>query len=101
MSRFKISVLRKMTNKDYAEEYCLHGISASDCPAFQEGQVFFTEELEKPENFCNWAWDDIFKYVALLHCGGNMGDHMKYDNTVIACCTDGIRPVVYKIEKID
>jgi uncharacterized repeat protein (TIGR04076 family) len=101
MSQIKISVLRKMTNDDFAEEYCLHGLSASNCPTFQVGQEFLSIDLEKPQNFCNWAWDDIFKYVSLMHCGGNMGDHMKYNDTIIACCTDGIRPVVFRIDKME
>ncbi|HHX99854.1 MAG TPA: TIGR04076 family protein [Methanothermobacter sp.] len=26
---------------------------------------------------------------------------MKDDKTMIACCTDGIRPVVFKLEKLE
>ena len=85
---------------ELAEEFCVHGKAACPCPAFSVGQEFITENLDQPENFCTWAWDDIFKYITLLHCGGNMSDHIKRKNTVIACCTDGLRPVVFKIEKL-
>lgn len=101
MSVFKIKVIKKVNNLELAEEYCVAGVSACPCPAFTEGQEFITQNLDQPANFCTWAWDDIFKYVTLLHCRGDMSDHMNRQNTVIACCTDGIRPVVFRIEKIN
>ena len=101
MSVVKIKVIKKVNNLELAEEYCVAGVSACPCPAFTEGQEFITQNLDQPANFCTWAWDDIFKYVTLLHCRGDMSDHMNRQNTVIACCTDGIRPVVFRIEKIN
>lgn len=103
MSYFKITVMKKMANQEYAKEYCKGGISVCPCPAFEEGQEFITE-VEKPAEFCEWAWSDIYKYLVVFRSGGNMGDSfkwMKENNTVIACCTDGIRPVVFKIERIN
>jgi uncharacterized repeat protein (TIGR04076 family) len=100
---YKITVLKKMENPEFAEAYCYQGISAIPCPAFQVGQEFVTE-FDRPENFCEWAWDDIYKYMVMFRCGGNMVDTFKWmrdRNTMIACCSDGIRPVVFKIEKID
>ncbi len=101
MSAFKITVIKKMENLELAEEYCVAGASACPCLAFTEGQEFITENLNQPANFCTWAWDDIFKYVTLLHCHGDMSNHINRQNTTIACCTDGIRPVVFRIEKIE
>ncbi|HEX2908125.1 MAG TPA: TIGR04076 family protein [Phototrophicaceae bacterium] len=100
---FKITVLQKMANPHLAESYCLAGTSVCPCPMFQEGQEFVTNE-DKPEGFCGWAWNDIEKYIIIFRAGGNMTDTfqwMRDRNTVIACCTDGIRPVVFKIEKIE
>jgi uncharacterized repeat protein (TIGR04076 family) len=99
---YKITVLKKMANPEIAEAYCQDGAAVCPCPAFQEGQEFITEN-DKPEGFCDWAWHDIFMYVTILRCGGNMKDTLKWmkdDKTVIACCSDGIRPVVFKIEMI-
>lgn len=103
MSSFKITVMKKMANQEYAREYCKDGIGVCPCQAFEVGQEFYTD-MEKPEGFCEWAWNDIYKYIAIFRSGGNMGDAfswMKENNMVIACCTDGIRPVVFKIEKIN
>jgi uncharacterized repeat protein (TIGR04076 family) len=93
-----------MSNPDYAEQYCREGVFVSVCSAFSEGQEFVTSfDKGKPEGFCAWAWDDIYKYIAVFISGGNMGDSFKWmkdNNSVIACCTDGVRPVVFKIELI-
>jgi uncharacterized repeat protein (TIGR04076 family) len=102
---FKITVLRKMSNPDMAEEYLIHGKRDCVCPHNKAGKVFYTDyDKGMPEGFCPWAWHDIYKYIALLFAGGNMKDsfdYMKDPRIAIACCTDGVRPVVYKIEVID
>jgi uncharacterized repeat protein (TIGR04076 family) len=44
------------------------------------------------------------RYVfAFVSGGGDFFDRrwMKEGNTMIACCNDGIRPVVFKLERID
>lgn len=103
MPRCKITVIKKLLNPELAEEYCGKNVSA--CPCFEEGQEFIAG-FEKPENFCDWAWNDIYKFVAVLLSGGNFSHDlfegwMKDDKTMIACCTDGIRPVVFRIERIN
>jgi uncharacterized repeat protein (TIGR04076 family) len=102
MARCKITVLRKMSNPDFAEEYCIGGASEQLCPLMNEGQEFMSDGRQ-PEGFCSWAWDDIGKYLAIFDTGANFTDTMKWmkdPNTIIACCTDGIRPVVFKIERL-
>jgi uncharacterized repeat protein (TIGR04076 family) len=100
---YQITVLKKMENPELAEAYCRDGLAVCPCTAFQVGQEFVTEWGDRPENFCEWAWDDIYKYMIMFRSGGNMADNgikwMKDRNTMIACCSDGIRPVVFKIEK--
>jgi uncharacterized repeat protein (TIGR04076 family) len=42
--------------------------------------------------------------VFAFHAGGGAffdGRWMKQENTMIACCNDGVRPVVFKLERID
>lgn len=75
------------------------------CPVFKEGQVF-TSAYEKPDGFCDWAWNDIHPYVSALMTGGTFseglfGGWMKDPDTIIASCTDGIRPVVFEIKRIN
>lgn len=102
MAQIRITVLDTMSNPKLAEQFCKDGVSACPCKDFKPGQVFVTD-FNKPENFCEWAWNDIYKYVAIFLSGGNMGDSFKWmkdNDNVIACCTDGIRPVIFKIERI-
>lgn len=100
--KFKITVLKKMSNPDLAEEYLIHGKADCVCTVNKIGREFYTDyDKGMPEGFCPWAWHDIYKYIAILFAGGNMKDsfdYMKDRNIVIASCTDGIRPVVFKIE---
>ena len=103
MPTVKITVVKKTLNKELAEQYC--GEPAGTCPCFSEGQEFICG-LDKPEGFCDWAWRDIHPMVAVLLTGGNFSSGifkgwMKDTGTMIGCCTDGIRPVVFRIERID
>ena len=52
--------------------------------------------------FCSEAWDAIARYIyAGLQGGSIMKGWMKAENTMIACCSDGTRPVIFRIERID
>ena len=93
MTKCKITVLRKMFNEDYAKQYCVNP-ETSVCTAFQEGQTFLLDSANKPDGFCEEAWSAITRYVF-------EGSWMNDGNTMIACCNDGIRPVVFKLERID
>jgi uncharacterized repeat protein (TIGR04076 family) len=54
-----------------------------------------------PQGFCAWAWDDIYKSLIGLASGGNWGMWYEKPELIIACCTDGTRPVYFKIEKVE
>ena len=52
--------------------------------------------------FCSEARDAISRYIYTgLQGGSIMKGWMKEENTMIACCSDGTRPVIFKIERID
>lgn len=88
MALGKITVLRRMANHDLIQEY--QHQTVAPCDLFKDGQVFFIEDWErKPEGFCEWAWADLAKKNELAERLG----------VVVACCTDGFRPVVFEIER--
>lgn len=102
MSKIIIKVL-KTTVFEELQEYINSDVRK--CPIFQEGQTFQTS-YEKPSGFCDWAWNDIRPFVTSLITGGNFSEGMysewmKDSNSMIACCTDGIRPVVFEIKRIE
>ena len=52
--------------------------------------------------FCSEAWDAISRYIYTALQGGSiMRGWMKDERVMIACCSDGTRPVIFKIERID
>ena len=92
----KITVLRRTQNKDFLEN---HAESIWDpCERLAEGQEFISQSVNMPEGFCSWAWADIQKYVMTLARGGNFRGVKP--GTFVTCCTDGYRPVFFKVERL-
>ena len=104
MHKAKITVLKRMANLDLAEEYRKEEYNQRypvPCNQFEDGQEFILENMSTPpEGFCGWAWVDIHTDVVRIMTGGNNGA-LKRQGTAITCCTDGFRPVVFKIERLD
>ena len=101
-NKLKITVLKKFYSKDvFGHDFTFpNGYVVKDCERVQEGQEFFVkDDLSKPEGFCDWAWVDIYRDVAILAMGGTFagGD---LEGTKYSCCSDGIKPVVFFIERI-
>ena len=106
MPRFptcKITVLRRLWHEDLAEEYRHPYVDKGPCKFFEEGQEFIVNYLlERPEDFgCDWAWDDIHKVLMTLMLNGDYGTWMKNKDNFITCCTDGVKPVIFKIERLE
>ena len=99
MPKLKITVLKRMFNQDLADEHCQPNTAM--CDIFSDGQEFVVENLNQPENFCAWAWADIHKVLLTMKSQGNFTPWMKEKNNIIACCTDGIRPVVFNVERLE
>ena len=97
----KITVLKKLNPKDIFGEEIKNpeGKVIPTCSAFEEGQEFLVEKLNKPDKFCGWAWRDIYKDVSVLNFGGDFP--WTESNEAVTCCTDGYRPVIFKIERVE
>ena len=103
MKKCKITILKRTINKDLMREYCQSDMDY--CPRFKEGDTFIAG-IDPPNNFCGWAWHDIYRFISVLLSGGNFSSGafegwMKKKDEVITCCTDAIRPVIFKIELIE
>ena len=101
----KITVLRRELYQDLADRY-LANPQAGKCPYFQEGQEFLVEGKDffrmLNGTFCAEAWDCLSRYVyAALQGGSIMRGWTNDEKVMIACCNDGTRPVVFKLERID
>ena len=103
--RCKITVLRREFYQDLADEY-LANPQAGKCSRFHDGQEFILEQGDffnmMNGEFCSEAWDAISRYVyAALQGGSIMRGWTKDEKVMISCCNDGVRPVIFKLERID
>jgi uncharacterized repeat protein (TIGR04076 family) len=102
MSKCRITVVRRTINQDLIDEYVSD--SREDygrCQAYEEGQEFIIKDFPlKPEGFCDWAWADIHRDVVSVMFGSSY-PWIREPRTAITCCTDGLRPVIFKVEMIE
>lgn len=86
---YKITVLKTLLLSEFKDE--LKGKAMEICPLFKEKQEFeLHSPWNPPEGFCNWAWADIRPYILQYYYGR--------EEPSIVCCTDGLRPVIFKVE---
>ena len=92
----KITVMHKARYDDLIEKYENPIEHACD---LKEGQVFICEGWQKPEGFCDSAWESVSPFVmTLAHGGGNFYDGlMKNERSAMISCNDGFRPVSFLI----
>ena len=101
MPKCKITVLKRMVNRDLADEYLDTTGDFGDCEQFSDGQEVIVEHpFRPPEGFCPWAWADIRGDIMIVMAGGDV-PWTKQRGTVIAGCTDWFRPVIFKVERIE
>ena len=125
--KVKVTVIDKKLYPELQQQYC-HDPNSGACPCYNVGDEFvFYRDDERDDfwhmglntlvktdadpntvaggpklPFCSEAWDAIARYIYTgLQGGSIMKDWMKEENTMITCCSDGTRPVIFKIERID
>jgi uncharacterized repeat protein (TIGR04076 family) len=96
MVKVEITVVRKCFFAELAEEYLTDGREAGPCPLLNEGDTFVYEGgAMMPEGFCPWAWIDVYRAVSTLSSEPTGNHWYRYPDRRVACCTDGVRPVVF------
>lgn len=100
MKKVKITVIRKACYKDLMEKYENPIEHACD---MEEGKVFVANGWQKPDGFCDSAWETLSPFVmTLAHGGGNFFDGwMKNEKSAMLSCNDGFRPVSFLVEALD
>lgn len=100
MKKVKITVIRKACYKDLMEKYENPIEHACD---LKEGSVFIANGWQKPEGFCDSAWEALSPFVmTLAHGGMNFFDGwMKNEKSAMVSCNDGFRPVSFLVEAMD
>ena len=96
----KITVLKRIENTKISEEFAARKRDLGPCTRVKEGQEFVSKNMQIPESFCSWAWADIQRDVVHLATGGNV-HWINRKGIEICSCTDGLHPVIYKLERIE
>ena len=100
MNRVKITAIKKVEHTDIQKLYenpIEHACNVN------VGDEFISDGWNKPEGFCDSAWESIQQFVRALGCGGaNFYDGwMKDPNSACISCNDGFRPVSFLLEAIE
>ena len=125
--KVKLTVIDKKLYPELQAEYCAEPDSG-ECPCYNVGDVFEFYRDDERDDFwrmglntlihteadpdttaggpkmphCSEAWDAFARYIYTgLQGGSIMRGWMKDENVMITCCSDGTRPVIFKIERID
>jgi uncharacterized repeat protein (TIGR04076 family) len=101
MANVKITVVKKLDNKDmFGDSPPLEFTGASECDRVEIGQEFISDQGGFPTGFCPWAFADIQRDIVHLRLGGDF-PWIKEKGAILSCCTDGARPVIFKLERIE
>ena len=99
MPSVRITVVKRPLHSDLIAEYLPQfAEQAVPCEKFEVGESFLVDRFppEKPEGFCDWAWVDIQRNVAAALLGAKLTPGCEF-----TCCSDGLRPVTFRIEVFD
>ena len=123
----KVTVIDKKLYPELQAQYCADPNSGV-CSCYNVGDEFIFERYGNADDFwhigigtligtngqknsasggsafphCSEAWDAIARYIYTALQGGSiMRGWMNDERVMIACCSDGTRPVIFKIERLD
>ena len=99
MGTCRITVAKICIHKDLIEKYEL---PQTDACFMKENDIFYSHSGEKPDGFCDVAWNILKPYIDRLENGETTiyGDWMKNPSSVMISCDDGFRPVSFYVKKI-
>lgn len=97
MKKIRITVMKTARYDDLIEKYENPISHACD---MKIGQVFIADGWQRPDGFCESAWESISPFVmTLAHGGKDLYDGwMKNKRSAMISCNDGFRPVSFLLE---
>jgi uncharacterized repeat protein (TIGR04076 family) len=125
--KVKVTVIDKKLFPELQHEYCAVK-NAGMCSCYNVGDEYIFERNDEKDDFwhmgintltkttgnpdfiaggpkmphCSEAWDAISRYIYTgLQGGSIMKDWMEDEKVMICCCSDGTRPVIFKVQRID
>ena len=100
MKKVRITAVRKTSYPDLMAKY--ENPIEHTCDV-EEGQAWIANGHQKPEGFCDSAWESVSAFVKeLAEGGGNFYDGwMKNPRSAMISCNDGFRPVSFYLEVVE
>ena len=100
LQKVKISVVKKVRHDDLIEKY--ENPLEHECDV-ELGQVFIANGWNKPDDFCDSAWESLSPFVLALANGAEdfYDGWMKNKKSAMISCNDGFRPVSFLLETLD
>ena len=100
MKKVRITAMRQTVYRDLMEQYENPIEHACDV---EVGQVWTANGWQRPEGFCQSAWDSLSPFVLALACGGEdiYDGWMKNKRSAMISCNDGFRPVSFLLETLE
>lgn len=100
MYKVKITVIQRAVFPELAKRYLTDFESFDKCSCMEDNQEFIAGGfMDCPEGFCAEAWQNIWPNVLAISRGGTYAPYVNRENMWIACCTDGLRPVTFLLER--
>ncbi len=120
----RMTVIDKKLYPELQRQYCADPESGA-CPCYNVGDEYVFERYGARDDFwhmgactlvkgapgaagsegrphCSEAWDAVSRYIyAALQGGSIMRGWMNDERVMICCCSDGTRPVIFKLERLD
>jgi len=100
MSKVKITVVKNFSPEEVFGEkfYRPSGKEIVKC-GYKEGDSYISIDGNMPEGFCHHAWFGMYPKITFIRYNGNFEDWAGEGVDYVAC-PDGIRPVIFKLERI-
>ena len=100
MKKVRITAMKQTVYHDLIEQYENPIDHACDV---EIGQVWTANGWQRPEGFCQSAWDSLSPFVLTLACGGEdiYDGWMKNKRSAMLSCNDGFRPVSFLLEALE
>jgi len=100
-NKIKITVVKKLNYKDmFGDNLPVTSTAPLECDKLEVGQEFVSDEAGScPSGLCPWAFADIQRDITHLRLGGDF-PWINEEGKMLACCTDGLRPVIFKLERL-
>lgn len=100
MKKVRIKAMKQVVYQDLIDQY--ENLILEPC-TMEVGKTYICENLEKPEGFCESAWQTIHPFVMVLAYGGKdiYSGWMKNEHSAMISCNDGFRPMSFLLEGID